>query len=243
MTGSVSGIGLAIAKELAQRGIKIALNDIHDPDSSLAKEAFSVLERNEEAARYYPCDITNYSNVKQMVDRIVEDFGQLDILVNNAGILGKMLPITELSIDDWNAVINVDLTGTFLVTKAVVPHMIKANFGRIINMSSIAGKEGNPNQTPYAAAKSGILGLTRALAKELAGYDIRVNAVCPALIKTSMVGGIPSEQREHLLSLIPVGRFGEVEEVADLVCFLALSRAANFITGQAFNITGGRADY
>jgi len=243
VTGSIRGIGLQIAKELCKRGVKVALNDIDEPDSSPALDALSCISQAGYTANYYQCDVRDYTHIVRMVNAVVKDFGTLDILINNAGVLGKMASIVELKEEDWDAVIDVDLKGTFLVTKAVVPYMIDRDFGRIVNMASIAGKEGNANQTLYCSAKAGVIGFTKAIAKELAVYNIRINAVCPALIRTSLVESIPNQQRQHLLSLIPVGRFGETKEVADLVCFLALSEAVNFITGQAFNITGGRADY
>ncbi|NJE13162.1 SDR family NAD(P)-dependent oxidoreductase [Thermococcus sp. LS2] len=243
VTGSVRGIGFAIAKRLAELGANIAINDIVPEDSEIVQQCLETIGKEGVRVKYYRADVSNSEEVNEMISSIIEDFGKIDILVNNAGITGAAKPVVELPEEEWDKVIAVDLKGTFLVTKAVLPYMIKQNFGRIVNISSVAGKEGNPNMAHYCAAKHGVIGFTKAVAREVLQYNIRINAVCPALIKTPLLEGLPEEQIELLKSKIPLGRLGKPEEVADLVAFLVASEAVNFITGQAFNITGGRADY
>jgi 3-oxoacyl-[acyl-carrier protein] reductase len=187
-------------------------------------------------------DVSQKKEVENMVNQTLERFGKIDILVNNAGIVGPTVPIQELSEEDWDRIISVDLKGTFLCCKAVIPHMISQRSGKIVNMSSIAGKEGNANMTGYCAAKAGIIGFTKALSEEVAKYGIRVNCVCPALIETELVERMDKKQAEYLKSKIPLGRLGKPEEVAELVKFL-VSDASDFITGQAINIDGGRGKY
>ena len=242
ITGSTRGLGLAIAKHLARMGINIALNGRSPMDSRNVQQAFNVIRDSGVTVKYYKCDVSNSEEVRSMVDAIISDFGRIDFLVNNAGV-SSVAPVVELPEEEWDRVININLKGTFLVTKYVLPYMIKQNFGRIVNISSIAGKEGNPKMAHYCAAKHGILGFTKAVAKEVAEYNIRVNAVCPAVVKTPLLEGLPKKQVDFLISKIPLGRPGEVDEVADLVVFLLTSKAVNFITGQAFNISGGRGDY
>ena len=246
VTGGTKGIGLAISKRLAQLGAHIAVNGSSPETKEHVQKALEEIRSVAEESvvvRYYQADVSNWEQVQAMVKRIINDFGKIDILINNAGITGEAKPVVELPIEEWDKVMNIDLKGTFLVTKAVLPYMIKHNYGRIVNMSSVAGKEGNPNMAHYCAAKHGVIGFTKAVARELLQYNIRVNAVCPALIRTPLLEGLPPEQIELLKSKIPLGRLGKPEEVADLVAFLVTSEAVNFITGQAFNITGGRADY
>lgn len=246
VTGGTKGIGLAISKRLSQLGAHVGVDDIFTETKEYVQKALkeirSVAEENA-VVKYYQADVSNWEQVQAMVKQIINDFGKIDILINNAGITGEAKPVVELPIEEWEKVMNVDLKGTFLVTKAVLPYMIKQNYGRIVNMSSVAGKEGNPNMSHYCGAKHGIIGFTKAVARELVNYNIRVNAVCPALIQTPLLEGLPPEQIELLKSKIPLRRLGKPEEVADLVVFLVASEAVNFITGQTFNITGGRADY
>jgi 3-oxoacyl-[acyl-carrier protein] reductase len=187
-------------------------------------------------------DVSNKEDVDNMVKKTIEVFGKIDILVNNAGVVGSTVPIQELKEEDWDRIISVDLKGTFLCCKAVVPHMINRRSGKIVNISSIAGKEGNANMTAYSAAKAGIIGFTKALSEEVARYGIRVNCVCPALIETELVERMDKQQAEYLKSKIPLGRLGKPEEVAELVKFL-VSDASDFIAGQAYNIDGGRGKY
>jgi 3-oxoacyl-[acyl-carrier protein] reductase len=243
VTGSLRGIGLAVAKRAAGLGANIALNDI------LPKEAREVAECLKDAAlsrvqvRYYPADVSDALQVETMVKSVLADFGKIDALVNNAGVTGPASPVVELAEAQWDRVLAVDLKGTYLMTRATLPNMISNNYGRIVNISSVAGKEGNPNMAAYCAAKHGVLGFTKAVAREVLEHNIRINAVCPALVKTALLEQLPTKQVELLTRKIPLARLAEPEEVADMVAFLLASRAVNFITGQAFDITGGRADY
>ena len=243
VTGAVGGIGMAICRRLASAGSDIAMFDILRPEDPKVINAVSEISKYGVKVRYYKVDVSNFNDVVNGVNGVIKDFGKIDILINNAGILGPIAPTHEVSIEDWNKVLAVNLTGTFYMIKAVLPHMIKQNYGRIVNISSIAGKEGNPNMAPYVASKHGILGLTKTVAKEVAQYNIRINAICPALVETPMLNQFPPSQLELLKSRIPLGRFAKPEEVAELVLFLVASPAVDFITGQCFNITGGRGEY
>lgn len=240
VTGSSRGIGRAIALSLARDGADVVVNA--RVNLNRAEEVAREIESMGRKALVILADVSKKDDVENMVKQTLDEFGKIDILVNNAGIVGSTVPIQELSEEDWNRIISVDLKGTFLCCKAVIPHMISRRSGKIVNLSSIAGKEGNANMTAYCAAKAGIIGFTKALAEEVAKYGIRVNCVCPALIETELVERMDKKQAEYLKSKIPLGRLGKPEEVAELVKFL-VSDASDFITGQAFNITGGRAKY
>jgi len=240
VTGSGRGIGRSIVLSLARDGADVVVNARANIDK--AREVAKAIESMGRRTLVVLADVSNKNDVEDMVKRTLEEFGNIDILVNNAGVVGPTVPIQELKEKDWDRIINVDLKGTFLCCKAVIPHMISRRSGKIVNISSIAGKEGNANMTAYCAAKAGIIGFTKALAEEVARYGIRVNCVCPALIKTELVERMDKKQAEYLKRKIPLGRLGKPEEVAELVKFL-VSDASNFITGQAFNITGGRAKY
>jgi 3-oxoacyl-[acyl-carrier protein] reductase len=238
VTGAAQGIGRSIALSFAKDGANVVINDLPnylDLAETLAKE----LEAFGRRALIAIADVSDWEQVQKMVEDTVRVFGKIDILVNNAGILGPIAPIVELEVSDWDRVINVNLRGVFLCCKAVLPYMIKRRSGKIINIASVAGREGNPNMVAYCAAKAGVIGLTRALAEELAPFNIQINCVAPVLTETSMLKGYTKEQLELLKSKIPLGRFAKPYEVADLVKFLA-SDAANFITGQTYNISGGR---
>jgi 3-oxoacyl-[acyl-carrier protein] reductase len=240
VTGASRGIGRAIALALARDGADILVNA-----RSNIGEARKVAGKIESMGRrvlVILADVSNKEDVDNMVKKTIEVFGKIDILVNNAGVVGSTVPIQELKEEDWDRIIRVDLKGTFLCCKAVVPHMINRRSGKIVNISSIAGKEGNANMTAYCAAKAGIIGFTKALSEEVARYGIRVNCVCPALIETELVERMDKQQAEYLKSKIPLGRLGKPEEVAELVKFL-VSDASDFIAGQAYNIDGGRGKY
>ncbi len=239
VTGAGQGIGRAIAQSLARDGAKLVINDIAEEN---AKEVAKEIESKGGEATVILADVSNKNAVEHMVRLTLEKYGKIDILVNNAGISGPMVPVQNLSEDDWDRVINVDLKGTFLCSQAVIPHMLENEYGKIVNIASIAGKEGNANMTAYCAAKSGIIGFTKALAEEVVKNGINVNCICPALIATELTLGLGEEQIKFLTEKIPVGRLGKPEEVADLVKFL-VSDAANFITRQAYSISGGRSKY
>ena len=240
VTGSSRGIGRAIALGLAKDGANIVVNALSN--ITKAREVAEEIESMGREVLVIVADVSKKEHVESMVEQTLKRFGKIDILVNNAGIVGPTVPIQELSEEDWDRVISVDLKGTFLCCRAVIPHMIRQRSGKIVNISSIAGKEGNANMTAYCAAKAGIIGLTKALAEEVAKYGIRVNCVCPALIETELVEMMDKKQAEYLKSKIPLGRLGKPEEVAELVKFL-VSDASDFITGQAINIDGGRGKY
>ncbi len=237
VTGSAQGIGRAIALRFAKAGAKIALNDIEAQKENLEKVKKEIEELGSEA-KYYFANVANYEEVERMIKEIERDFGRLDVLVNNAGII-KDRTLAKMTLDEWKAVIDVDLTGVFNCTKAALP-LIVANQGSIISISSVVGLEGNFGQTNYAAAKAGIIGFTKSLAKELGRFGVRVNAVCPGFIETKMIESVPENIKQAVKQLTALGRFGKPEEVANLVYFLATDEAS-FITGEAIRIDGGLA--
>ena len=237
VTGASQGFGYAIANRLQKSGAKI-INI--DKDPKVTEEAVNKGEIN--FLDIFQIDITNFDNVKSTVESIVKKHSKIDIFVNNAGIAGPSHKTWEYPNKDWESVINIDLNGTFNCCKAVVPHMIKNNYGRIVNVASIAGKEGNPNASAYSAAKSGVIALTKSLGKELADYDISVNCVTPAAAKTKIFDQISQEHINYMLSKIPRNKFAKVEELASLVTWLA-SEENSFSTAAVFDLSGGRATY
>ena len=239
VTGAGQGIGRAIALSLAKDGAKLVINDIVEEN---AKEVVKEIESNGGDATAILADVSNKNAVEHMISLTLEKYGQIDILVNNAGISGPMVPVQNLREEDWDKVINVDLKGTFLCSQAVIPSMLEKQYGKIVNISSIAGKEGNANMTAYCAAKSGIIGFTKALAEEVVRNGINVNCICPALIATELTLGLGEEQIKFLTEKIPMGRLGKPEEISDLVKFL-VSDASSFITRQAYSISGRRSKY
>ena len=237
ITGASQGFGYAIAKRLQKSGAKI-INI--DKDSTATAEAI-----NKKELKYsdiYEIDITSFDKVKQTLDSIIDKYFKIDIFVNNAGIAGPSFKTWEYPNQDWEDVINIDLNGTFNCCKAVVPHMIKKNYGRIVNVASIAGKEGNPNASAYSAAKAGVIALTKSLGKELAEFNIAVNCVTPAAAKTKIFDQISQEHIDYMLSKIPRNRFVKVDELAAMVAWM-VSSENSFTTGAVFDISGGRATY
>ena len=236
VTGGAQGIGRAIAERFVASGAKLVL---WDRDKALAETCAKQLGKGTLAISV---DVTDEASVGKALDATVKAFGRIDILVNNAGIAGANAKTWEYPLAEWRAVMRVNLDGPFLCAKAVAPGMIAQNYGRIVNIASIAGKEGNPNASPYSASKAAVIGLTKSLGKELAGYDISVNAITPAAAKTAIFDQMPQQHIDFMLSKIPRARFVQVEEIAALVAFAA-SADCSFTTGQVLDISGGRATY
>jgi len=236
VTGAARGIGLAIATRLAADGLRVALLD---QDGDGVEAAARSIGRG---ALALVGDVTRTKDVDGAVARVESAWGRLDVLVNNAGITGRSFPIWELSDEDWQRVIDVDLTSVFLCSRAAVKVMLRQGSGRIVNIASIAGKEGNPTLVPYSTAKAGVIGLTKALAKEVATRGILVNAVAPAVIGTELLEQMERSTVDLLVSKIPMGRVGKPEEVAALVAWLA-SDECSFSTGAVYDLSGGRATY
>ncbi len=230
VTGAARGIGRDIAAALIEGGAKVALVDILEDVTGTANELG-------ERARGYTADVTDPVGCKALVAQVVEEFGGVDILVNNAGITRDTL-LPRMSVDDFDRVLKVNLYGTFYLTQAVARPMMKARYGRIVNIASVIGLHGNAGQANYAASKGGVIALTKSTAKELAGRGISANAIAPGFISTAMTDTIPEKVRDQMLSMIPFGRFGETSDVAGAVLFLA-SDLAGYITGQVLVVDGG----
>jgi 3-oxoacyl-[acyl-carrier protein] reductase len=233
VTGGAQGFGLAITKRLLLSGAKVA---VWDKD----EEILSTLK--EENIIKILTDVTNLKSIQKSHEETVQKLGSIDILVNNAGIAGPSFKTWEYPEEEWQKVIDIDLTSVFYCCKSIVPSMIKKNYGRIINISSIAGKEGNPNAMPYSAAKAGVIALTKSLGKELADNNIAVNCVTPAAAKTRIFDQISQEHIDYMLSKIPRNRFVLVDELASMVAWMA-SEENSFTTGAVFDLSGGRATY
>ncbi len=237
VTGGAQGFGLAITKKFIESGAKVIIWDI---DESETKKALSNI--NSKNCSSQKVDVTNFKNIQENLNKIEESFGKIDIFINNAGMTGMNAKVWEYPIEEWQNVINLDLNAVFYCCKAVVPIMIKNNYGRIVNISSIAGKEGNPNASAYSTAKAAVIGLTKSLGKELADKNIAVNCVTPAAAKTRIFDQMTKEHIQYMLSKIPRNRFAKVEELASLVCWLA-SEENSFSTAAVFDLSGGRATY
>ena len=237
VTGGAQGFGLAITKRIIQSGGKVVIWDIDKDEAEKAKK-----EINSENFSYQIVDVTDFKIVKKSVDELEEKLGQIDIFVNNAGMTGMNAKVWDYPLDEWQKVIELNLNSTFYCCKAIVPHMIKNNYGRIVNIASIAGKEGNPNASAYSTSKAGVIGLTKSLGKELADKNIAVNAVTPAGAKTRILDQMTKEHVQRMLSKVPRGRFLEVEEFTSLVCWLS-SEENTFSTAAVFDISGGRSTY
>jgi 3-oxoacyl-[acyl-carrier protein] reductase len=236
VTGGAQGIGRAIVERFLDSGARVA---IWDRDVALAEKTAKTLG---DRAIAVSCDVTDLKDVERARDDTVKALGRIDILVNNAGIAGPNAPTWEYPVDGWNQVMRINLDGPFHCCRAVVPVMIAQNYGRIVNIASIAGKEGNPNASAYSVSKAGVIALTKSLGKELAGHDIAVNCITPAAARTAIFDQMKQEHIDYMLSKIPRARFVKVEEVAALAAFCA-SAENSFTTGAVFDISGGRATY
>jgi 2-dehydro-3-deoxy-L-rhamnonate dehydrogenase (NAD+) len=239
VTGAARGIGLAVATRLLKDGCRVVFGDL---DGAEAERQVGLLDSSGDRTMALVLDVTRPASVRAAVDATVDRWDSVHILVNNAGIAGRSLPLPELTDEDWRSVLEIDLGGVFYCCRAVVPHMQRQGWGRIVNIASIAGKEGNPNAIPYSAAKAGVIGLTKALGKELATQGILVNAVTPAVIETDILRQVSPEHVKYMVSRIPMGRTGRAEEVAAIVAWLC-SDDCSFSTGAVFDISGGRATY
>ncbi len=236
VTGAARGIGRAIAERLLAGGHRVAIVDRDGPAANAAAQALG------ERAQAITCDITDAATVNAMVWHVQATWGRVDVLVNNAGIVGPNKPFTEVTDEEWAEVLAINLTGTFNCCRAVVPQMMPNDWGRIVNIASIAGKEGNPFLAAYSTTKAAVIGLTKSLGKELATSNIRVNCVTPAVIETEILAQMTQETIDYMVAKIPMGRPGKVTEVAALVSWLA-SDECGFSTGAVFDVSGGRATY
>ena len=222
VTGGLQGIGAAIAKRLEGSGATVKVWDL--------------------AAKKDPVDVSDAAAVERATAKALAELGKIDVLVNNAGIAGLNVPTAQYPVEEWERVLRVNLTSQFLCCRALAPHMVKRKYGRIVNIASIAGKEGNPNAAAYSASKAGVIALTKSLGKELAQTGVLVNCVTPAAAKTAIFDQMTKQHIDYMLSKIPMNRFVTVEEIASLVCWLA-SEDCSFSTGAVFDISGGRATY
>jgi len=233
VTGASRGIGRAIAQELATLGANVVVN--YSSSSHAAEEVVDTITKAGGSAIALQADVSKVDQVEALLQSVMEKFNRVDILVNNAGITRDNL-LLRMKLEDWQAVIDLNLTGVFLCTRAVSKIMLKQRSGRIINITSVAGLMGNPGQANYSAAKAGVIGFTKTIAKEFSSRGITVNAVAPGFIATDMTNNINAEE---ILKYIPLGRYGQPEEIAGMVRFLAADPAATYITGQVFNVDGG----
>jgi acetoacetyl-CoA reductase len=234
VTGASRGLGHAIAEELGRGGAKVVVN--YSRSKEPAEELVQQISENGGEAIAVQADVSDPEQAQSLIDQTMEKFRRIDVLVNNAGI-NVDRTLSKLSVEDWDKVIQVDLNSAFYTVHAALPHMREQGGGKIINMSSFVGEAGNIGQANYSAAKAGLLGFTKTAAKELARYGITVNSICPGFIETDMVASIPDEAREKLLKTVPLGRFGQPEEIARAVRFLI--EDGDYITGQALDINGG----
>jgi len=238
ITGGGRGMGLGIARHFLNCGASVSLWDINAETLAVAQEGLAAAERVDTQA----VDISDFNAVESAARFVEERFGGIDILVNCAGIAGPNLPLEDYGLEDWNTVQRINVNGTFHTCRAIVPIMRKAKHGRIVNVSSMAGKDGNPNASAYSASKAAVIAITKSLGKELAKADICVNVITPAVIETEMANAVTPQQLEYMLAKIPMGRMGKIEEVSALVSWLS-SKECSYSTGAVFDISGGRATY
>ena len=236
ITGGAQGFGLDIAKKFLEFGAKVRIWDIDSKELNEAKKKI-----NNPNLDFDVVDVSDYQNVNSAVNKISKN-SKIDILINNAGITGPTAELWNYNIEDWKKVLDINLQGTFYCCKAIAPIMIKNNYGRIVNIASVSGKDGNANASAYSSAKAGVIGLTKSLGKELAEYNIAVNAVTPAGAKTRILDQMSKEHVQRMLSKVPRGRFLELDELSSLVCWLS-SEENSFSTAAVFDISGGRSTY
>lgn len=236
VTGGAQGLGFAIAQRLLASGAKVSLWDLNTDALAAATAALG------DNASAKLVDITDYEGLRRVHAEVEAEVGPVSILVNSAGIAGKNATVEDYDLAEWRKVVAINLDGTFYVNKVVIPSMKARNYGRIVNISSVAGKEGNPNLSAYSAAKAGVIGLTKSLGKELAKYDIAVNAITPATAKTRILETLTEEFINYMLVRIPRGRFLEVDEAASMVAWL-VSKENSFTTASVFDLSGGRTTY
>ena len=236
ITGGAQGFGLNIAKKFLNSGARVNIWDI---DIKQLKKAKRKIKNNN--LSYQVVDVTNFKNVQKIVKDITKK-SKIDILINSAGITGPTTQLWNYKIKDWNKIIEINLNGTFYCCKSIVPHMIKNKYGRIVNIASVSGKDGNANASAYSSSKAGVLGLTKSLGKELAKFNIAVNAITPAGAKTRILKQMTKKHVKQMLSKVPRGRFLELEELSSMVCWLS-SEENSFSTAAVFDISGGRSTY
>ncbi len=236
ITGGAQGFGLDIAKKFLSSGAKVIIWDIDKKE--LSKVSKNIDNNN---LNYNEIDVSNFDQVQKAVKEITSK-NKIDILINNAGITGSTAELWNYDVKEWKLIIDINLHGTFYCCKAIVPHMIKNNYGRIVNIASVSGKDGNANASAYSSAKAGVIGLTKSLGKELAEYNIAVNAVTPAGAKTRILDQMTKEHVQRMLSKVPRGRFLELDELSSMVCWLS-SEENSFSTAAVFDISGGRSTY
>ena len=236
ITGGAQGFGFDIAKKFLLSGSKVFIWDIDKKELSKATN-----EINSPNLNYKVVDVSNFDQVQKAVNEITLN-NKIDILINNAGITGPTAELWNYNIKDWNSILDINLHGTFYCCKSIVPHMIKNNYGRIVNIASVSGKDGNANASAYSSAKAGVIGLTKSLGKELSNYNIAVNAVTPAGAKTRILNQMTKDHVQRMLSKVPRGRFLEINELSSMVCWLS-SKENSFSTAAVFDISGGRSTY
>ena len=236
ITGGAQGFGLDIAKKFLSSGAKVNLWDIDKAQLNKAKKIV-----NDANLAINLVDVTNFKNVKKVVDKLTKN-SKIDILINSAGITGPTTQLWKYKVKDWNKIIEINLNGTFHCCKSIVPHMIKNKYGRIVNIASVSGKDGNANASAYSSSKAGVIGLTKSLGKELARFNIAVNAITPAGAKTRILNQMTKKHVKQMLSKVPRGRFLELDELSSMVCWLS-SEENSFSTAAVFDISGGRSTY
>jgi len=236
ITGGAQGFGLDIAKRFLNSGARVIIWDIDEKELKKVSQ-----ELNNSNLSYNAVDVSNFKQIKKTIEEITKT-SNIDILINNAGITGSTSSLWDYDVDEWNKIVQINLMGTFNCCKCIVPNMIKNEYGRIVNVASVAGKDGNANASAYSSAKAGVIGLTKSLGKELADKNIAVNAVTPAGAKTRILDQMSKEHVARMLSKVPRGRFLEIEEFTSLICWLS-SEENSFSTAAVFDISGGRSTY